>query len=411
MFRPAGDVSDNNVEPPNRFMTYGVGNAYDVHRSRFVNNNDRYLLSSILTRIAVDVAEVEFNHVVLDENYKYKDDIDSSLNRCLNIEANIDQTARAFRQDIVTTLFDEGVCAIVPTKTDKDPLLTEGYDVKELRVGVVQEWFPEHVRVKVWNGEKGDYSELVLPKKIVAIIQNPFYAIMNEHSSTLKRLNNKFRAMDVVDHQISSGKLNMIIQLPYATRGETRMKHAQSRVENIEAQLRSSKHGIAFLDAAESFTTIPNGIENNLLAEVESFTKLLYTELGVTAEVLNGTASEQEMLNYNNRIIKPVVSAITQALTRTFLSKKAIAQRQAITYYQDPFALVPLANMAKIAETYSRNAIMSPNELRSLIGMKPAANDEANALRNRNMPVEDEAQIATPFTLPTSEEGQNENQA
>lgn len=407
MFRPPGDTSENNVESPtNRFMTYGVSHTYDVNRSRFVNNNDRYLLSSILTRIAVDVAEVEFNHVVLDENNKYLDDINSSLNRCLNVEANIDQTAQAFRQDIVTTLFDEGVCAIVPTKTDKDPLLTDGYDVKEMRVGVVQEWFPEHVRVKVWNGEKGDYSELVLPKKIVAIVQNPFYPIMNEHSSTLKRLNNKFRAMDVVDHQISSGKLNMIIQLPYATRGETRQKHAQSRVESIEAQLRSSKHGIAFLDAAESFTTIPNGVENNLLAEVESFTKLLYTELGVTAEVLNGTASEQEMLNYNNRIVKPVVSAITQAMTRTFLSKKAISQRQAITYYQDPFALVPLANMAKIAETYSRNAILSPNELRALVGMKPVPADEANTLRNRNMPMEDAAVIDTPTTEP--EEGQNE---
>lgn len=407
MFRPPGDTSENNVESPtNRFMSYGVSHTYDVNRSRFVNNNDRYLLSSILTRIAVDVSEVEFNHVVLDENNKYLDDINSSLNRCLNVEANIDQTAQAFRQDIVTTLFDEGVCAIIPTKTDKDPLLTDGYDVKEMRVGVVQEWFPEHVRVKVWNGEKGDYSELVLPKKIVAIVQNPFYPIMNEHSSTLKRLNNKFRAMDVVDHQISSGKLNMIIQLPYATRGETRQKHAQSRVESIEAQLRSSKHGIAFLDAAESFTTIPNGVENNLLAEVESFTKLLYTELGVTAEVLNGTASEQEMLNYNNRIVKPVVSAITQAMTRTFLSKKAISQRQAITYYQDPFALVPLANMAKIAETYSRNAILSPNELRALVGMKPVPADEANTLRNRNMPMEDAAVIDTPTTEP--EEGQNE---
>lgn len=387
-------------------MSYGIGHNYDVSRSRFIHSNDRYLLSSILTRIAVDVADVEFNHVTLDNNNKYLDDINSSLNRCLNVEANVDQTAQAFRQDIVTTLFDEGVCAIVPTKTDKDPLLTDGYDVKELRVGVVQEWFPEHVRVKVWNGEKGDYSELVLPKKIVAIVQNPFYPIMNEHSSTLKRLNNKFRAMDVVDQQISSGKLNMIIQLPYATRGETRQKHAQSRVENIEAQLRSSKHGIAFLDAAESFTTIPNGIENNLLAEVESFTKLLYTELGVTAEVLNGTASEQEMLNYNNRIIKPVVGAIAQSMTRTFLSKKAIAQRQAITYYQDPFALVPLANMAKIAETYSRNAIMSPNELRALVGMKPVATEEADTLRNRNMPVEGAKVVNAPTTEP--EEGQNE---
>lgn len=407
MFRPPGDTRDNNVESPtDRLLSYGIGHNYDVSRSRFIHNNDRYLLSSILTRIAVDVADVEFNHVTLDNNNKYLDDINSSLNRCLNVEANVDQTAQAFRQDIVTTLFDEGVCAIVPTKTDKDPLLTDGYDVKELRVGVVQEWFPEHVRVKVWNGEKGDYSELVLPKRIVAIVQNPFYPIMNEHSSTLKRLNNKFRAMDVVDQQISSGKLNMIIQLPYATRGETRQKHAQSRVENIEAQLRSSKHGIAFLDAAESFTTIPNGIENNLLAEVESFTKLLYTELGVTAEVLNGTASEQEMLNYNNRIIKPVVGAIAQAMTRTFLSKKAIAQRQAITYYQDPFALVPLANMAKIAETYSRNAIMSPNELRALVGMKPVAAEEADTLRNRNMPVEEATVVNAPTTEP--EEGQNE---
>lgn len=407
MFNPRDDRYENNVEPQNTGVaSYGVSYSNDISRSRFINNNDRYMLSSILTRIAVDVSDVEFNHVVLDDNNKYKDDIDSSLNRCLNVEANIDQSAQAFRQDIVTKLFDEGVCAIVPTRTDKDPLLTDGYDVKELRVGSIIDWYPEHVRVRLWNGEKGDYSELVLPKRIVAIVQNPFYAVMNEQSSTLRRLNNKFRAMDVVDNQISSGKLNMIIQLPYATRGETRQKHAQSRVENIEAQLRSSKHGIAFLDSAESFTTIPNGIENNLLAEVESFTQLLYTELGVTAEVLNGTASEQEMLNYNNRIVKPIVNAIAQAMTRTFLSKKAITQRQAITYYQDPFALVPLGNMAKIAETFSRNAILSPNELRALVGMKPVDDGEADELRNRNMPVEDQLGFET--ENPPTVEGQNE---
>lgn len=407
MFNPRDDRYENNVEPQNTGVaSYGVSYSNDISRSRFINNNDRYMLSSILTRIAVDVADVEFNHVVLDDNNKYKDDIDSSLNRCLNVEANIDQSAQAFRQDIVTKLFDEGVCAIVPTRTDKDPLLTDGYDVKELRVGSIIDWFPEHVRVRLWNGEKGDYSELVLPKRIVAIVQNPFYSVMNEQSSTLRRLNNKFRAMDVVDNQISSGKLNMIIQLPYATRGETRQKHAQSRVENIEAQLRSSKHGIAFLDSAESFTTIPNGIENNLLAEVESFTQLLYTELGVTAEVLNGTASEQEMLNYNNRIVKPIVNAVAQAMTRTFLSKKAITQRQAITYYQDPFALVPLGNMAKIAETFSRNAILSPNELRALVGMKPVDDGEADELRNRNMPVEDQLGLET--ENPPIVEGQNE---
>lgn len=407
MFNPRDDRYENNVEPQSAGVTsYGVSYSNDISRTRFINNNDRYMLSSILTRIAVDVSDVEFNHVVLDDNNKYKDDIDSSLNRCLNVEANIDQSAQAFRQDIVTKLFDEGVCAIVPTRTDKDPLLTDGYDVKELRVGSIIEWYPEHVRVRLWNGEKGDYSELVLPKRIVAIVQNPFYAVMNEQSSTLRRLNNKFRAMDVVDNQISSGKLNMIIQLPYATRGETRQKHAQSRVENIEAQLRSSKHGIAFLDSAESFTTIPNGIENNLLAEVESFTQLLYTELGVTAEVLNGTASEQEMLNYNNRIVKPIVNAVAQAMTRTFLSKKAISQRQAITYYQDPFALVPLGNMAKIAETFSRNAILSPNELRALVGMKPVDDGEADELRNRNMPVEDQLGFET--ENPPIVEGQNE---
>ena len=407
MFNPRDDRYENNVEPQNTGVaSYGVSYSNDISRSRFINNNDRYMLSSILTRIAVDVSDVEFNHVVLDDNNKYKDDIDSSLNRCLNVEANIDQSAQAFRQDIVTKLFDEGVCAIVPTRTDKDPLLTDGYDVKELRVGSIIDWFPEHVRVRLWNGEKGDYSELVLPKRIVAIVQNPFYSVMNEQSSTLRRLNNKFRAMDVVDNQISSGKLNMIIQLPYATRGETRQKHAQSRVENIEAQLRSSKHGIAFLDSAESFTTIPNGIENNLLAEVESFTQLLYTELGVTAEVLNGTASEQEMLNYNNRIVKPIVNAIAQAMTRTFLSRKAITQRQAITYYQDPFALVPLGNMAKIAETFSRNAILSPNELRALVGMKPVEDSEADELRNRNMPVEDQLELQT--ENPPIVEGQNE---
>lgn len=368
---------------------------------------DRYLMTSILTRIAVDAADVGFNHVRLDDNGRYREEIDSGLNRCLNVEANIDQTARSFIQDVVSTMLDEGVCAIVATETSLSPVETGGFDVKELRVGTVVEWFPQDVRVKLWNDKRGRHEELVLPKNVVAIVENPFYATMNEPSSTLRRLVHKFNTLDLIDDEWASGKLNMIVQLPYAVKTDTKRKHAEERVKNIEFQLSSSKHGIAYMDAAEKITPLSRPLDNSLLDEIKHLTEQLYTQLGITPEVLSGTASEDTMRNYTNRIIRPILTAISQSMRRAFLSKTALAQRQDITFFQDPFALMPMSVIAEIGDKFSRNAILTPNEIRTLIGMKPVDDGDADQLRNRNMPLEEDTVVdADPH--PALERGQNE---
>lgn len=391
--------------PDTNWQDRGPGYVVRPDRNQFRINVDKHLIGSILTRIAVDAADVGLNHVRLDENGRFESEINSGLNRCLNIEANIDQTARAFIQDIVMTLFDEGACAIVAVETDLNPSDTGGYDVKQMRVGTILEWYPREVRIQLWNDRRGRHEELVVPKDLVAIVENPFYAIMNEPNSTMKRLVKKFNTLDYIDDELASGKLNMIVQLPYAVKSETKQKHAQDRVKNIEFQLSQSDLGIAYMDAAEKFTLLNRPLDNNLLEEIKHLTDQLYTQLGITPEIVNGTASEAIMLNYTNRVLKPVLTAITQSMRRTFLSKTALAQRQDINFFQDPFALLPLSNIADIADKLSRNAILTPNEVRTLLGMKPIKDGDADVLRNRNMPVEDDIVNVEPLAL---EEGQNE---
>lgn len=383
---------------------YGPGYSVRPDRPRLISAIDRHIYNSILTRISLDVADVEYNHVRLDDNGRYIEEIDSGLNQCLNVEANIDQSARAFRQDIAMSLFDNGSVAIVPTETTLSPLETGGYDVKSMRVGEIVGWYPKHVRVRVYNEELGRRVELTVPKDIVAIVENPFYSVMNEPNSTLKRLIRKLSILDAIDEQLGSGRLDLIIQLPYTVKHETKRKQAEQRRSDIELQLTQSKHGIAYTDGTEKIVQLNRPVENKLLEEIEYLSKMLYTQLGLTEEIMNGTASEEVMLNYNNRTIKPIVKAVSEAMTRRFLSKTARTQKQAITFFRDPFQLVPLGDVAEIADVFSRNEILTPNELRSIIGMRPSNDARADELRNSNMP-----QLEPPPTNDELGEGQNES--
>lgn len=395
---PATQIDDGGVGG------YGPGYSVRPDRPRLLSAVDRHIYNSILTRISLDVADVEYNHVRLDDNGRYIEEIDSGLNQCLNVEANIDQSARAFRQDIAMSLFDNGSVAIVPTETTLSPLETGGYDVKSMRVGEIVGWYPKHVRVRVYNEELGRRVELTVPKDIVAIVENPFYSVMNEPNSTLKRLVRKLSILDAIDEQLGSGRLDLIIQLPYTVKHETKRKQAEQRRSDIELQLTQSKHGIAYTDGTEKIVQLNRPVENKLLEEIEYLSKMLYTQLGLTEEIMNGTASEEVMLNYNNRTIKPIVKAVSEAMTRRFLSKTARTQKQAITFFRDPFQLVPLGDVAEIADVFSRNEILTPNELRSIIGMRPSNDARADELRNSNMP-----QLEPPPTNDELGEGQNES--
>lgn len=405
MFNTPRSKTEDNV-PVTNWIDRGPGYVYRPDRPQLLASVDRYLISSIYTRIAVDIAKIGFNHTRLDDNGRFKEELNTQLNRCLNVEANIDQTSRAFIQDIAMTMFDKGVVAIVPVVTTLSPLKDGGFDIKELRVGTVMEWFPRDVKVRLWNDSIGKHSELILPKKVVAIVENPFYAIMNENSSTVKRLSRKFSTLDVVDDQLASGKLNMLVHMPYATRTDVKQKTAQARIENIEFQLSHSKHGIAYVDANEKFTPLNRPLDNNLLDEIKHLTDQLYTQLGITPEILNGSASEAVMRNYTNRILEPVLTAIAEAMRRSFLSRTAIAQHQTIQFFQDPFALIPLSDLGDLADKLSRNAIMSPNEFRPILGLRPIDDPDADSLRNRNMPAEDD--VGTEVISEEVKEGQNE---
>lgn len=402
----------NGDQPITQIVTqknFEYGSHFGVRpgRVQYRHNIDKHQLVSIQTKIAIDVSDVKLNHVRLDNNEKFVEEINSELNLCLNVEANLDQAARQFRQDIVMTLLDEGVCAIVPTVTTHDPNKTSSYDIREMRVGTIVEWFPEHVRVKLWNPIKGRHDELIVHKREAAIVENPFYAVMNEPNSTMKRLMRKFAVLDEIDDQYTSGKLNLILQTPNPIRSEAQRKLANDRVRDIEFQISQGRYGIAYIDGSENLTQLNRSLENGILEEIKHLTDELRAELGVTESILNGSASEQELLNYTNRTIKPFVEAISEAMTRTFLTKTARAQKQAITFFRDPFAFVPLGNMAEIADKFSRNAILTPNEIRGIIGMRPIADPEADVLKNRNMPDEDQMSILDE-PLPPLEEGQNE---
>jgi hypothetical protein len=348
--------------------------------------NERSLISSIYTRLSIDVASIDMRHVRLDEQKRYIEDIDSGLNNCLTVEANLDQAARAFRQDIAMTLFDRGVAALVPVDTSINPKQSGGFDILTLRVGEIISWHPKHVRVSLYNEATAEREELVLPKASVAIVENPLYTVMNEQNSTLQRLIHKLNLLDAIDQQSASGKLDLIIQLPYVIKSEARREQAEQRRKDIEFQLKGSQYGIAYTDGTEKITQLNRPAENNLMAQVEYLTTMLYGQLGLTEEVMNGTADEKAMLNYWNRTIEPVLTAIVEAMRRTFLTKTARTQRQTVQFFRDPFRLVPIENIAEIADKFTRNEIMTSNEMRQVVGMAPHPDPKADQLLNSNMP-------------------------
>lgn len=367
----------------------GPGYSYQPTRTRTYMINERSIIASIYTRLSVDVASNRIRHVRLDDNERYLEEIDSGLNQCLKVEANLDQAASAFRQDIAMTLFEYGIAAVVPVDTTINPTVTGSYDIKTMRVGNIVQWYPEHIRVSLYNQKTGQREEITLLKSIVAIVENPLYNVMNEPNSTLQRLIRKLNLLDVVDDQTSSGKLDLIIQLPYVIKSEARRDQAEQRRKMIEEQLQGSKYGIAYTDGTEKITQLNRPAENNLMKQVEYLTGLLYNQLGLTEAIMNGTADETAMLNYQNRTIAPILNAIVEAMRRSFLTKTARSQLQSIEYFSDPFKLVPVSQLAEIADKFTRNEILTSNEIRQIIGMKPDSNPKSDQLVNSNMPVSD----------------------
>lgn len=377
----------NNKDPTpstNYNISYG-GSYINQSRARMSLRNERSIVNSIYNRISTDVAAVDIRHVRLDENGRYLETINDGLNNCLSVEANIDQTGRAFIQDAVMSMFDEGVVALVPVDTTVDPKSSNAYDILSMRTGKVKEWMPKYVRVEVYNENTGRRQEIVLPKKMVSIVENPFYSIMNEPNSTLQRLIRKLNILDAIDEQSGAGKLDLIIQLPYVIKTEARKQQAEMRRKDIEVQLANSKYGIAYTDATERVTQLNRSVDNNLMKQVEYLTETLMSQLGITNEILNGTANEATMLNYNNRVVAVILTALVEAMQRVFLTKTARTQGQSIKYFQDPFKLVPISQIADIADKFTRNEIMSSNEIRAIVGMKPSKDPKADELRNKNI--------------------------
>lgn len=370
---------------------HDVGPGYGVRpdRLRMMVMGDKSIIGSIYTRISVDISAVEIQHVKLDDNGRLLEHVNSSgLDYCLNVEANMDQAAAAFRQDVAMTMLEHGVAAIVPIDTSLDPNDTGGYQIQSLRVGRVVQWYPSHVRVEVYNERRGRREEVTLDKKFVAIVENPFYAVMNEPNSTLQRLIRKLSLLDAADEKASSSKLDLIIQLPYVIKSESRREQAKQRRNDIEEQLSGSQYGIAYTDGTERITQLNRPSENNLWKQIQDLTDMLYAHLGLTPEVMNGTASESIMLNYHQRTIKPIMTAITQAMKRSFLTKAARSQGHSLEFYKDPFQLIPIGKIAEIGDKFTRNEIMTANELRGVIGLKPSDNPEADKLKNSNMPAD-----------------------
>lgn len=369
---------------------FNLGPSYSAQpsRTRLYISNERSIISSIYTRMSMDVASVTIQHVRLDEDGRFLEELDSGLNNCLNLEANMDQAGRAFRQDIAMSLFDKGVIAIVPVDTSTNPSMSNSFDIKTMRVGEIVQWYPRYVKVSVYNDNEksGKREEVVLPKSFVGIVENPLYAIMNEPNSTLQRLIRKLTLLDSIDEASGSGKLDLIIQLPYVIKSDAKRAAAEQRREDIEFQLKGSQYGIAYTDGTEKITQLNRPTENNLLKQIEYLTALLYGQLGITPEILNGTADEKTMLNYHTRTIEPIITAIAGEMKRKFLTKTARSQRQSIEFYRDPFKLVPINDIAEIADKFTRNEILSSNEFRQIIGFKPANDPKADQLRNSNMP-------------------------
>lgn len=370
---------------PTDYVNQGPAFVYRPDRTRLTLSNERSIISAIYNRIAMDVAAIDIQHVRLNDNGRYLNTIDSGLNTCLQLEANLDQTGRAFIQDAVISMLDEGCIAIVPVDTTIDPTNSSSYDIRSMRVGRIVQWYPKTVKVEAYNENSGRKEQIILPKSMVAIIENPLYAVINEPNSTLKRLVRKLNLLDVVDEQSASGKLNLIIQLPYMIKTKTRKDQAEARRKEIEEQLTRDKYGIAYTDGSERITQLNRPVENNLMSQIEYLTKMLYSQLGITETILDGTADEKTMLNYYNRTIEPIVSALVDEMKRKFLSKTARSQRQSIEYFRDPFKLVPINDIAEIADKFTRNEIMTSNEFRQIVGMQPSDNPSADELRNKNL--------------------------
>ena len=368
---PSGNLGDSYYHRPDR-----------IH---FTRGNERSIVTSVYNRIAMDVASVDIKHVRLDENGRYASSIDSGLNRCLNLEANIDQTGRAFIQDIVMSMLDEGCVAVVPVDTSIDPRISSSYDILSMRTAKIVQWYPQHVKIRLYDERSGQKKEITLPKSTVAIIENPLYAVINEPNSTMQRLIRKLSLLDVTDEQTASGKLDLIIQLPYIIKTQARREEAERRRKEIERQLAGSKYGIAYADGTEHITQLNRAVENNLMSQIQYLTELLYSQLGITQAVMDGTADEKTMLNYINRSVEPIMSAIVDELKRKFLTKTARSQGQSIMMFRDPFRLVPVNNIAEIADKFTRNEIMTSNEIRQVIGMKPSDDPKADELVNSNI--------------------------
>lgn len=374
-----------NRDPTYVYRNIGSGNYQRPDRPRFTKGNERSIVTSVYNRIAMDAAAMSIQHVKLDANNRFIETIDSGLNKCLTLEANLDQTGRAFIQDAVMSMLDEGCVALVPVDTTFNPNVTGSYDINSIRTGKILEWYPEHVKVKVYNERTGKKEDIIVPKKTIAIVENPLYSVMNEPNSTLQRLIRKLTLLDAIDEQSGSGRLDLIIQLPYVIKSDTRRQQAESRRQEIEDQLHNSKYGIAYTDGTEHITQLNRPVENNLMKQIEFLTSMLYSQLGITNTVLDGSADEQTMLNYSNRTLEPIVSALVDEMKRKFLTKTARSQSQSIMVFRDPFKLVPVTEIATIADTFTRNEIMTSNEIRQIVGMKPSSDPTADELRNKNL--------------------------
>lgn len=389
-----------NKDPTDYYKNVGTSYTYRPDRPRLTRGNERSIVTSVYNRIGLDASSVSIQHVRLDENNRFLSVIDSGLNGCLTVEANLDQTGRAFIQDIVMSMLDEGSVAIVPVDTTFNPEITGSYDILSMRTGQILEWYPSHVKVRVYNEKTGRKEDIVVPKNTVGIVENPLYAVINEPNSTMQRLIRKLNLLDVVDEQSSSGKLDLIIQLPYVIKTEARRQQAENRRKDIENQLAGSKYGIAYTDGTERITQLNRSVENNLMKQIEYLTSMLYSQLGITQSILDGTADDKTMLNYYNRTIEPILSAIVDEMKRKFLTKTARSQLQSISFFRDPFKLVPVNEISEIADKFTRNEIMTSNEIRQIIGMKPSDDPKADELRNKNLsqPKDDQTDLSNDAT-------------
>lgn len=382
----------NNKDPTMIYYNAGTSHYVRPDRVRFTGGNEKSIVTSVFNRMAMDAADMDIKHVRLDDKGRYVEDMPSKLNECLSTEANIDQTGKAFLQDVYMSMFDEGHVALVPIETIGDPIISNSYDIEQMRTGKVVEWRPKYVKVSVYNENKGKKDEIWLPKRIVGIVENPMYAVVNERNSTMQRLIRKLALLDAVDEQSSAGKLDLIIQLPYSLRSDLKRKQADQRREDIEKQLSGTKYGIAYTDATERITQLNRPLENNLLKQIEYLTSMLFSQLGISQAIMDGTADEKAMSNYYDRTIKPIVSAVTDEMRRKFLTKTARSQKQSIVFFRDPFGLVPVSDLAEMADKFTRNEIMTSNEIRQIMGMKPIDDPKADQLINSNIsqPIDDQ---------------------